>query len=243
MNGESDQTFSFLPRCVQVGDRLIFDSGCTVDLGRCVRGVPVPQGGFSVETKSDGIVQIDGSSCFKILVLVHTEESRNVYEKAGLLAEILIPIAVQQDSADAILQIEHTIRNASASAVFRVLANQETQEIAPPMRRLVEGVQERQERSPSFGHGARSIRSLSERLMASLKSPLNFILFVAAPVVIFIAFFVFFKMDRTPESKAASLLQADPAAVEAQVALTRETLKQMGIDPGKPSDLGCLAPK
>jgi len=43
---------------------------------------------------------------------------------------------------------------------------------------------------------------------------------------------------------AATIAQAStsPEAANAQVALTRETLKQMGLDPGKvQSDLGCLA--
>lgn len=40
----------------------------------------------------------------------------------------------------------------------------------------------------------------------------------------------------------AAMMQ-DPALIETQVDLTRNTLKQMGIDPGKPGDLGCLAPR
>ena len=43
---------------------------------------------------------------------------------------------------------------------------------------------------------------------------------------------------------AATIAQAStsPEATNAQVELTRETLKQMGLDPGKvQSDLGCFA--
>lgn len=35
----------------------------------------------------------------------------------------------------------------------------------------------------------------------------------------------------------------DPASIRAQVELTEQTLRQMGIDPGRPGDLGCLAPQ
>jgi hypothetical protein len=35
----------------------------------------------------------------------------------------------------------------------------------------------------------------------------------------------------------------DPASILAQVELTKETLRQMGLDPGRPGDLGCLAPQ
>lgn len=39
----------------------------------------------------------------------------------------------------------------------------------------------------------------------------------------------------------ASTMAGDPQAVQAQVALTQETLKSMGLDPGAANDIGCLA--
>lgn len=39
----------------------------------------------------------------------------------------------------------------------------------------------------------------------------------------------------------ASTMASDPQAVQAQVALTQETLKSMGLDPGAANDIGCLA--
>ena len=36
-------------------------------------------------------------------------------------------------------------------------------------------------------------------------------------------------------------MKEDPASVAAQVELTKQTLKQMGLDPGKSGDTGCLA--
>ena len=36
-------------------------------------------------------------------------------------------------------------------------------------------------------------------------------------------------------------MKEDKASVAAQVELTKETLKQMGLDPGKSGDVGCLA--
>lgn len=45
------------------------------------------------------------------------------------------------------------------------------------------------------------------------------------------------------KNAVAEAMQEDPRSVQAQVDLTKETLKQMGLDPGKASDTGCLAPQ
>lgn len=48
--------------------------------------------------------------------------------------------------------------------------------------------------------------------------------------------------DPIQEAVAKSMAQ-NPASVQAQVELTKQTLKEMGLDPGKAGDVGCLAPK
>ena len=45
------------------------------------------------------------------------------------------------------------------------------------------------------------------------------------------------------QNAVAQNMAQDPAAIQAQVELTQQTLRQMGIDPGRPGDLGCLAPQ
>ena len=37
-------------------------------------------------------------------------------------------------------------------------------------------------------------------------------------------------------------LRTDPSSRDEQIAITKQTLKEMGLDPGKTGDLGCLAP-
>ena len=50
--------------------------------------------------------------------------------------------------------------------------------------------------------------------------------------------------QRDPIHEAVSrAMSQDPASTQAQVELTKETLKQMGLDPGKSGDVGCLAPQ
>lgn len=49
-----------------------------------------------------------------------------------------------------------------------------------------------------------------------------------------------FTPPSTVETAVADAMRADPAAVQAQVDLTRQTLVSMGLDPGKSGDIGCL---
>lgn len=45
------------------------------------------------------------------------------------------------------------------------------------------------------------------------------------------------------KAAVAQNMAQDPASITAQVELTKETLRQMGLDPGRGGDLGCLAPQ
>lgn len=45
------------------------------------------------------------------------------------------------------------------------------------------------------------------------------------------------------QTAVAQNMVQDPASITAQVELTKETLRQMGLDPGAAGDLGCLAPR
>lgn len=45
------------------------------------------------------------------------------------------------------------------------------------------------------------------------------------------------------QDAVAQAMTQDPRSLQAQVDLTKETLKQMGLDPGKAGDTGCFAPQ
>ncbi|AYK20533.1 hypothetical protein [Aeromonas veronii] len=45
------------------------------------------------------------------------------------------------------------------------------------------------------------------------------------------------------EDAVARAMAQDPASVASQVELTKQTLQQMGLDPGQSGDIGCLAPQ
>jgi hypothetical protein len=45
------------------------------------------------------------------------------------------------------------------------------------------------------------------------------------------------------EDAVVRAMEQDPSSVASQVELTKQTLKQMGLDPGQSGDIGCLAPQ
>lgn len=70
---------------------------------------------------------------------------------------------------------------------------------------------------------------------------------VGIPLVIFslggLAKLLFFTPKTSPVEQAVlKAMEADPSSMASQVELTKQTLKQMGLDPGKGGDIGCLAP-
>lgn len=67
---------------------------------------------------------------------------------------------------------------------------------------------------------------------------------IATPLVVFAlltAGGALKKNDPIQDAVAKAMTQ-NPSSTQAQVELTKETLKQMGLDPGKSGDIGCLAP-
>lgn len=70
-------------------------------------------------------------------------------------------------------------------------------------------------------------------------------LMVGIPLALLLTVWAFFKII-TPadpvQAAVANALRNDPQARDEQIEITRQTLKEMGLDPGKSGDLGCLAP-
>jgi hypothetical protein len=67
---------------------------------------------------------------------------------------------------------------------------------------------------------------------------------LAAPLLVFVVMSATKPKYNDPVQAAVSrALQQDPESVRQQIELTKETLKSMGLDPGKAGDTGCFAPK
>jgi|GEM_PF-1824350 len=69
---------------------------------------------------------------------------------------------------------------------------------------------------------------------------------VVSPVLVFVICAVvgrFWSKDDPIHAAVAQEITQSAPSMQAQVELTKETLKQMGLDPGKSGDVGCLAPQ
>lgn len=68
---------------------------------------------------------------------------------------------------------------------------------------------------------------------------------VATPVLVYSLLWVggaVVKKNDPIQEAVAHAMRQDPKSMQAQVDLTKATLAQMGLDPGKAGDVGCLAP-
>ena len=67
---------------------------------------------------------------------------------------------------------------------------------------------------------------------------------VVAPIVLVAMLWGYVKSRTDPVQEAvARAMATDPNARQEQIDITRQTLREMGLDPGKAGDLGCLAPQ
>lgn len=81
--------------------------------------------------------------------------------------------------------------------------------------------------------------------MTSFSRKRMLMMLIGLPLALLLVVWLFFKII-TPadpvQAAVASALRHDPQARDEQIEITRQTLKEMGLDPGKSGDLGCLAP-
>lgn len=68
---------------------------------------------------------------------------------------------------------------------------------------------------------------------------------IATPLIVFslLSLGGALKKNDPIQDAVAKAMAHDSRSTQAQVELTKETLKQMGLDPGKSGDIGCLAPQ
>lgn len=95
--------------------------------------------------------------------------------------------------------------------------------------------------TPAYAGGA--MRQPSARAQAPSKK--RWLTLIACVLLAFLATAAVFKMltPRDPiQAAVAQAMKTDPTSRDEQIEITRQTLKEMGLDPGKTGDLGCLAP-
>jgi len=235
----------FLPfvQITPAGERLavMFDSACAEDTTRNPRVVFVPQSamGLSLDVDGEGV---PGSIQIKLLV---------VYDdvtKTHDLATISVPGGLSQSTVD-------SMRQAIASSFQTALASYLRQGQISSSSPVMTAFREVKPVGAIYGgdsavfdggmfsgvsEARKPARSGTLRSMASIAG-----LGVLGFAIVYGAIIVGGGTGQGGVIQAAVTenMGQDPASIMAQVELTKETLRQMGLDPGRAGDLGCLAPQ
>ncbi|MDR2208666.1 MAG: hypothetical protein LBE22_06825 [Azoarcus sp.] len=243
------KTFPFKPdlRIYRDSDLLVitFDSKCPQDAARGLRSVRIPVDYKMMSTKVEGFVtkeDADGvrMTCGKVSLVVVDKEDQ---EMTHLLAECCMtfepPFQKSLPLYDRLItppQVAFVVHQGVAEALNAAL-NAFLQDFDPALP-IPEKVirQEKTSLLPRFLKG----REAPANDEAPLAKKLKFAAIVLGAGVLTWVLMGSILSDRTPSGKTAIAAAMSPQDIEAQVKITTETLKQMGINPGNPQEMGCL---
>jgi hypothetical protein len=262
------KTFCFKPdlRIYRDGDLLVitFDSHCPQDATRGIRSVRVPVDYKTMSVKVDGFTTKDDDEklrtiCGTIWLVIANKDEQ---EETHLLAECVMMFEASMlkslplyDKLPTPKQIGHFVHQGVAEALNAALnAFLQEYELTCQYQRFQVG-QGAHEPTPTVTMVPQRSRDLASWFSQKVRqgrsiAPANDehptmkkIKFAA--VVLCAGLVAWVGMGavitkQTPVEKAAVAAAMNPQDIDAQVRLTTETLKQMGIDPGNPQEMGCL---
>lgn len=239
---------------------VVFDTASDLDLKRSPRIVMVDMQGVNcITTRVDdliaeisGVNQIvtgkinlltqkdDGTTTVHLLADIELNLECEV--KAGKNAQLSFPSEVELEYL-----IRHGVADAFVDASLDMMVIDDPVTVYPE-RQSQDDVLSRQ---PWVYNGApayeirsstktrsdvRSSAPMSKKMMAFI-GVLVVLFFVATLKIIFAA------PADSVQAAVNNALTNDPRARDEQIEITRQTLREMGLDPGKNGDLGCLAPQ
>lgn len=242
---------------------VIFDSGAANDYARAVKTVRVPRTFTELSIQVSAFVEAPGDPAShlreysgSIVLQVKGAEER---QSQHTLAEPRLRLEAERTRSKPALfpsteALTQTVRQGVAAAFGRALAGYQAKETQiDAVTRLAMG------RLPFTADGGadRGTTSASAARNAVLEGPTEaandsvierkrfrnrmIAAVVISPLIVFaLLSFVGKKHDPIAEAVAKSMVE-DPRSLASRVELTTATLKAMGLDPGKSSELGCLA--
>lgn len=208
---------------------VMFDSGWEDDSTRMPRLVRIALPIQDLSWKMDLAEPNNHISSYSIILTVKSLDS----EEHHPLGAITPQKTLGKGGEEAIYQ---GIANAFAHALLLYLG-QKSSPIAPS----AEVGQE--VGTPVHRSGSQTIRSRS--ILKSVAKSAAFAIVAVGVVGLLLASAPFMGSNVADpiQTAVAQNMAQDPASITAQVELTKETLRQMGLDPGAAGDLGCLAPR
>ncbi|MCL2876017.1 MAG: hypothetical protein FWF12_06960 [Betaproteobacteria bacterium] len=259
------KTFPFKPdlRIFQIEDTLVvtFDSRCPFDATRSLHSVRVPVdyqmmsvkvSNFADKVDSDGMRRI----CGTIHLVVTDKEGR---EEALLLSDCTMTfVAPMQKSLPLYEQL------VTPSQVANTVCQGVSEALNAALHNLLQDLER------TARHAARfALKSTLSTTEAEPKAPGTFVrrpspisrfwvppandeqsptwkkrlkfatIVVGAGILTWVVMGSYFS-NQPPREKAAVAAAMNPQDIDAQIRLTTEVLKEMGLNPGKPQDVGCL---
>ena len=231
---------------------IVFDTATDLDLKRSPRIVMIDtEGVTSITTSVDEITSDDRVThqlvSGKINLLTQKDGTEAV---KYLLAEFQLQIEGGKSGKDGKLsyppqgEIEQIIRQGVADA-FTDASLEMTSEPAPVVEYRGQDAPERRSWAPRPAPAYATGPALSMRASAAAKPRMSkkMIAFIGLLAVLLLA--AALKIMAAPSDPVQvavnKALANDPRARDEQIEITRQTLREMGLDPGKNGDLGCLA--
>lgn len=258
-------------RIVAVGNEqalVTFDSAAAYDLNRSPVGLRIPRAFDSIKIQVGDVVDVPDVNCDSkrvyrgsLKLAVHSGGQLTEYDLADLQLKIAAldkpKRGLPAKDFPAILSVASAIRQGASDALARALDTyiDKEGELATVQRlpagayspavRVVEAPVQTSMSLPGFLKSAVVNRSSANDNLHDAKKFRRQIVAaaLATPIVVIGLMWATAKpkpADPIQDAVAQAMLQT-PAAAQAQVDLTKETLKQMGLDPGAAGDTGCLA--
>lgn len=232
---------------------IVFDTATDLDLKRSPRIVMIDtEGVTSITTSVDEITSDDRVThqlvSGKINLLTQKDGAEPV---KYLLAQFELQLEGSRNgskdgklSFPPLIEIEQVIRQGVADA-FTDASLEMTSEPAPVVEYRGQDAPERQSWAPRPAPAYATGPALSMRASAAAKPRMSkkMIAFIGLLAVLLLA--AALKIMAAPSDPVQvavnKALANDPRARDEQIEITRQTLREMGLDPGKNGDLGCLA--
>lgn len=226
---KKNQAFSPFIQITSTGDQVavMFDSDLIGDDARTARVVFVPKNSIQQLSWAVALPEGEGTSALSVYLVVGQNDGQQVRHELGAIGVV----------AD-----ESVVREAVARAFHFALVAYLQGERAAASPASPVASERYQSWAPALGKGGhqspRPFSPFFTKPLAAFGLVGVLVLAVAAGISTWNGG----RMDPIQAAVAQNMAQ-DPASIMAQVELTKETLRQMGLDPGRGGDLGCLAPE
>lgn len=245
------QTFEFKPDIsfVATNDKLvlIFDSMCVYDMTREVRAVQINKGFDKLYYKIRGFDDLKKSDAGEVTVQCEIAlfvETGGVVEESSLAnSKFSFPqIGKTKKLVYAFEkpeEVEAIVRQGMADTFYKKLSEcLESQQTTETLRlgREANNVVHLPKSKDSGQTKAQTWYQRNKSVLMAVLVP-SFLIFSAGAIM---NKYSAAKKSSPIEEAVLKAMKTDPSSVSSQIQLTKETLKQMGLDPGKSADMGCL---